>query len=302
VHLVLVDLRNSELNGQEAEDLLHEVGITVNRNAVPFDPRPPMVTSGLRIGTPALASRGLDAAAFTEVADMIGTALAQGKNADTAALRSPGRQGRRGLPAVPGPRGLEAGLGRQNARTDRRRHPERFLPRGCPGDCPRGGGGGGGLRVSAVGTWMTYTAVVGRRTTTSTPPGTSPRRGTEPDFEETWPVHCVVGTPGAELAPGARHLADRRLVPQGRVHRRLLRFRGASGGRWETLADWLREPGVMTDVDVCGIATDFCVRATALDAVAEEFGVRALTDLCAEVTPGPGAVAFNQMAYVGVDW
>ena len=88
VHLVLADLRNSELNGQDAEDLLHEVGITVNRNAVPFDPRPPMVTSGLRIGTSALASRGLDAAAFTEVADVIGTALAQGKSADTAALRA----------------------------------------------------------------------------------------------------------------------------------------------------------------------------------------------------------------------
>ena len=50
VHLVLVDLRNSELDGQQGEDLLHEIGITVNRNAVPFDPRPPMVTSGLRIG------------------------------------------------------------------------------------------------------------------------------------------------------------------------------------------------------------------------------------------------------------
>ena len=59
VHLVLVDLRESELDGQQAEDRLHEVGITVNRNAVPFDPRPPMVTSGLRIGTPALATRGL---------------------------------------------------------------------------------------------------------------------------------------------------------------------------------------------------------------------------------------------------
>ncbi|MEY8564954.1 serine hydroxymethyltransferase [Corynebacteriaceae bacterium 7-707] len=88
VHLVLADLRNSELNGQEAEDLLHEVGITVNRNAVPFDPRPPMVTSGLRIGTSALASRGLDAEAFTEVADVIGTALAQGKGADTETLRA----------------------------------------------------------------------------------------------------------------------------------------------------------------------------------------------------------------------
>ena len=54
VHLVLVDLRESALDGQQAEDRLHDVGITVNRNAVPFDPRPPMVTSGLRIGTPAL--------------------------------------------------------------------------------------------------------------------------------------------------------------------------------------------------------------------------------------------------------
>ena len=85
---MLADLRNSELDGQQAEDLLHEVGITVNRNAVPNDPRPPMVTSGLRIGTPALATRGLDAAAFTEVADIIGTALAAGKNADVAALRA----------------------------------------------------------------------------------------------------------------------------------------------------------------------------------------------------------------------
>lgn len=88
VHLVLVDLRNSDLDGQQAEDLLHEVGITVNRNAVPFDPRPPMVTSGLRIGTAALASRGFGDKEFTEVADIIGTALAQGKTADTAALRA----------------------------------------------------------------------------------------------------------------------------------------------------------------------------------------------------------------------
>ena len=88
VHLVLADLRNSELDGQQAEDLLHEVGITVNRNAVPNDPRPPMVTSGLRIGTSALATRGLDAEAFTEVADIIGTALAQGKNADVETLRA----------------------------------------------------------------------------------------------------------------------------------------------------------------------------------------------------------------------
>lgn len=88
VHLVLADLRNSDMDGQQAEDLLHEVGITVNRNAVPFDPRPPMVTSGLRIGTPALATRGFDAPAFTEVADIIATALINGQNTDVEALRA----------------------------------------------------------------------------------------------------------------------------------------------------------------------------------------------------------------------
>ena len=75
VHLVLVDLRDSELNGQQAEDRLHLVGITVNRNAVPNDPRPPMVSSGLRIGTSALATRGFRDAEFREVADIIATAL-----------------------------------------------------------------------------------------------------------------------------------------------------------------------------------------------------------------------------------
>jgi len=75
VHLVLVDLRDTELDGQQAEDRLHEVGITVNRNAVPFDPRPPMVTSGLRVGTSALATRGLDVDAFREVGKVIGAAL-----------------------------------------------------------------------------------------------------------------------------------------------------------------------------------------------------------------------------------
>lgn len=86
VHLVLVDLRNSELDGKQAEDRLHEVGITVNRNAVPNDPRPPMVTSGLRIGTPALASRGFGDTEFREVADIIAEALKP--QADLEALKS----------------------------------------------------------------------------------------------------------------------------------------------------------------------------------------------------------------------
>ncbi|MBY0442067.1 MAG: serine hydroxymethyltransferase [Mycobacteriaceae bacterium] len=88
VHLVLVDLRDSALDGQAAEDLLHAIGITVNRNAVPNDPRPPMVTSGLRVGTPALATRGFGDAEFSEVADIIGSALAAGAAADVPALRA----------------------------------------------------------------------------------------------------------------------------------------------------------------------------------------------------------------------
>jgi glycine hydroxymethyltransferase len=75
VHLALVDLRESELDGQQAEDRLHEIAITVNRNAVPFDPRPPMVTSGLRVGTPALATRGLQTDDFHEVGRIMATAL-----------------------------------------------------------------------------------------------------------------------------------------------------------------------------------------------------------------------------------
>jgi glycine hydroxymethyltransferase len=75
VHLVLVDLRGSELDGRQAEDRLHSIGITVNRNAVPFDPRPPMVSSGVRIGTPALAARGFGLDDFAEVSDVIAAAL-----------------------------------------------------------------------------------------------------------------------------------------------------------------------------------------------------------------------------------
>jgi glycine hydroxymethyltransferase len=100
VHLVLVDLRNSALDGKQAEDLLHSAGITVNRNAIPFDPRPPMVTSGLRIGTPALATRGFGSAEFTEVADIIATALKPG--ADVDALRARVTKLAQDFPLYPG--------------------------------------------------------------------------------------------------------------------------------------------------------------------------------------------------------
>ena len=86
VHLVLVDLRNSEVDGQMAENLLHEAGVTVNKNSVPNDPRPPMVTSGVRIGTAALASRGFGDEEFVEVGDIIAHALIPG--ADLPALKA----------------------------------------------------------------------------------------------------------------------------------------------------------------------------------------------------------------------
>ena len=78
VHLVLVDLRDSELDGMQAEDRLHEIGITVNRNAVPFDPRPPAVSSGLRVGASALATRGVQVDEFREIGAIIAQALQPG--------------------------------------------------------------------------------------------------------------------------------------------------------------------------------------------------------------------------------
>jgi len=100
VHLVLVDLRNSAIHGKDAEDILHAAGITVNRNSVPFDPRPPMTPSGVRIGTPALATRGFGDAEFTEVADIIATALKPAP--DVAALRARVLQLTDGFPLYPG--------------------------------------------------------------------------------------------------------------------------------------------------------------------------------------------------------
>ncbi|HEY5052372.1 MAG TPA: aminotransferase class I/II-fold pyridoxal phosphate-dependent enzyme, partial [Solirubrobacterales bacterium] len=86
VHLVLVDLTPTGLDGQTAEDRLEEVGITVNRNAIPFDPRPPMNPSGLRIGTPALTTRGMVEEDMREIAEVIAVALSGDFEAEKAAL------------------------------------------------------------------------------------------------------------------------------------------------------------------------------------------------------------------------
>lgn len=74
-HLILVDLRNKNLTGAEAEKLLDDVGITVNKNAIPYDPEKPNVTSGIRIGTPALTSRGMKESEMEEIAELIDITL-----------------------------------------------------------------------------------------------------------------------------------------------------------------------------------------------------------------------------------
>ncbi len=110
VHLVLADLRESELDGKQAEDRLAEVGITVNRNAVPFDPRPPAVASGLRIGSPALATRGLAEDDFRELGTVIAEALTgELDGAKRAALRRRTRSIAERYPLYPQ---LAAGRGR----------------------------------------------------------------------------------------------------------------------------------------------------------------------------------------------
>jgi glycine hydroxymethyltransferase len=70
-HLVLIDLRDMEITGKTAEEALDEVGISVNRNSIPFDPRPPRITSGVRLGTPALTTRGFGPKQMIEIADLI---------------------------------------------------------------------------------------------------------------------------------------------------------------------------------------------------------------------------------------
>ena len=87
VHLVLVDLGPTGLDGKTAESRTEEVGITVNRNAIPFDERPPMNPSGLRIGTPALTTRGLVEDDLREIAEIIAIALSDRFEDEKASLR-----------------------------------------------------------------------------------------------------------------------------------------------------------------------------------------------------------------------
>ncbi|OYN94276.1 nicotinamidase [Enemella evansiae] len=106
---------------------------------------------------------------------------------------------------------------------------------------------------------------------------------TDPDFVDSWPPHCVVGTPGEDFHPelGFRDFAE--IFRKGEYAAAYSGFEGA-GGDGSTLADWLRERGV-DSVDVCGLATDYCVRATAVDAAGAGFRTTVLLPLTAAVAP-----------------
>ena len=104
----------------------------------------------------------------------------------------------------------------------------------------------------------------------------------DPDFVDSWPAHCVVGTSGVALHEPLSAAMFDAVFDKGEYTAAYSGFEGSSAGTG--LAEWLRAAGVDT-VDVCGIATDYCVRATALDAAREGFTVRVLADLTAAVTP-----------------
>jgi nicotinamidase/pyrazinamidase len=119
-----------------------------------------------------------------------------------------------------------------------------------------------------------------------------------PDFLETWPAHCVVGTDGVELHPALDRTPLEAVFDKGEHQAAYSGFEGSSDG--VPLADWLRERGVDA-VDVVGLATDHCVRATALDAVGNGFATRVLLPLTAGVTDGTTDAAIEEMRGAGVE-
>jgi nicotinamidase/pyrazinamidase len=119
-----------------------------------------------------------------------------------------------------------------------------------------------------------------------------------PDFVDSWPVHCVVGTPGAELHPNFDTAKVDAIFDKGAWQAAYSGFEGVNRDG-EPLAAWLREHEVDA-VDIVGIATDHCVRATALDAAAAGFATTVLLDRTVGVAPQTVETAVEQMRDAGV--
>jgi nicotinamidase/pyrazinamidase len=120
----------------------------------------------------------------------------------------------------------------------------------------------------------------------------------EPDYVESWPVHCKVGTDGEAFHPNLDPQPFDAIFLKGEHQAAYSGFEGVHDG--QALAEWLRAHEV-TRVDVCGIATDHCVRATALDAAKEGFETTVLLDLCAGVAPETTQAALAAMREAGID-
>ena len=119
----------------------------------------------------------------------------------------------------------------------------------------------------------------------------------QPDFVDSWPVHCVAHTPGAQLHPNLAGTRFEAVFDKGEYAAAYSGFEGSSDG--EPLADWLHSRGV-EQVDVCGIATDYCVKATALDAAHNGFTTTLLLDLTAAVAPANTDEVIAELAGAGI--
>lgn len=120
----------------------------------------------------------------------------------------------------------------------------------------------------------------------------------EPDFAESWPPHCVAGTPGADFHPGLDTSGLEQVFRKGEHKAAYSGFDGTADG--ESLGSWLRARGI-TGVDVAGLATDYCVRATAADAVRAGFATRVLVDLTAGVAAATTQAALGGLRGMGVE-
>jgi nicotinamidase/pyrazinamidase len=124
-----------------------------------------------------------------------------------------------------------------------------------------------------------------------------PHFAAEPDYVATWPAHCVVGTQGVELHPDLDTGAVQAVFDKGEYTAAYSGFEGSAGG--VGLREWLAERDVR-EVEVCGIATDHCVRATALDAARAGLATTVRLDLTAGVAPGTTAAALQELSEAGV--
>ena len=120
----------------------------------------------------------------------------------------------------------------------------------------------------------------------------------DPDFSHSWPPHCVVGSDGEAFHPNLDPQPFDAVFLKGEHEAAYSGFEGRAPDG-SSLTDWLRKRHV-TQVDVCGLATDYCVRATVLDAVREGFATRLLTSLCAGVAAETTTSALAEMERVGV--